>query len=101
MSTLGTTEHRVNGWWMNADHLKRNSLHLQRASSPIEPRSVEEIVKQPPVEPIDWWKRVESSYANCKPDAEKPENYRTGNYVPQYDVAKPHVQEGAPQPEGV
>lgn len=42
-------------------------------------------------EHIDWWRRLESSHSNAKPDAELPENYRHGNYVPQYDVAKHHL----------
>lgn len=40
---------------------------------------------------INWWQKVESSYGNDKPDAELPENYRAGSYVPQHLVARQHL----------
>jgi hypothetical protein len=40
---------------------------------------------------IDWWKQMESSQANTKPEAESTDEYKHGHYTPQYNVAKMHI----------
>lgn len=77
---------------MHADASGRNSAHLKRSSVSREAsNNHEDLLKPKPEEHIDWWRRVDSAYGNAKPDAERPENWRTGNYVPQYNEAKLHL----------
>lgn len=73
----------------SADGARRVSSQLKHAS--VSEQGVPEGAGPSAEQHIDWWRRLESSHSNCKPDAERPESYRHGNYVPQHDVAKQHT----------
>eukprot|EP01025_Chloroclados_australasicus_P015996 TRINITY_DN17816_c0_g3_i1.p1 TRINITY_DN17816_c0_g3~~TRINITY_DN17816_c0_g3_i1.p1 ORF type:complete len:193 (-),score=24.50 TRINITY_DN17816_c0_g3_i1:411-989(-) len=89
--------------------LKRTSLPVNLAHSPrgTQPEHENEQGEEQNEETADhglmsdhirWWKAMESGYLNQAPDAEYGD-YKAGSYVPQYDVARKHLQhKGTEQP---
>lgn len=77
---------------MHADAPKRFSLQLKRDSASAAAADSAPASAPPAAEEhINWWEKVEHSFANEKLAAELADGeYKTGNYVPQHDVAQQH-----------
>eukprot|EP01023_Acetabularia_acetabulum_P023812 TRINITY_DN2315_c0_g1_i10.p1 TRINITY_DN2315_c0_g1~~TRINITY_DN2315_c0_g1_i10.p1 ORF type:complete len:150 (-),score=40.77 TRINITY_DN2315_c0_g1_i10:96-545(-) len=103
-------------WWLNrkevvnfkdsearrqsVDSLRRTSLDVpdkrrlsyeRRASVELSENSVTSKIEDSEVDDegnvrMLWWKRLMSNHLNEKPDS-KPDDYRSGSYQPQFDIA--------------